>query len=411
MNKSSANSAASGIQLSAPVRILAVTHQFPTPLQPTFASYNRQQFAELSRMHELRVIRPVPWTIAASKWVQGQWMGRGPFAVGSIEVQYPVFYYSPRFGSHLYGQFFEASVRGLVERVVERYRPDVILTSWAHPDGWAAARLAERARLPVVLKVLGSDVLVLPTGRRKKHVVDALCSAARVIAVSQDLARHVISLGVPAERVHVVPEGLSADQFSPGDQDAARVRLGLPRDGKLILFVGSVLRSKGAADLVNACALLRDRGLSFFCRIVGHGADEANVEQSIRACGLADRVACTGVRPHAELVDWYRASDVVTLPSYTEGIPNVLREAIACGKPFVSTRVGGIPEIADPSFSRLVPAGSVGELADALAAMLEHTPRIDPEVVRRLNISWYHSALLLSRHLESAVNSNTRVAQ
>jgi glycosyltransferase involved in cell wall biosynthesis len=392
------------------VRILAVTHQFPTPLQPTFASYNRQQFAELSQMHELRVIRPVPWTIAAAHWARGKWMGRGPSRVGSIEVLYPVFYYSPRVGAQLYGRFFEASVRGLVERVIESYKPDVLLTSWAHPDGWAAARLAHRARLPVVLKVLGSDVLVLSKGRRRKHVADALRSVDTVIAVSQDLARHVVSMGVPAERVHVVPEGLSAEQFSPGDRDAARVRLGLPRDGKLILFVGSVLKSKGAADLVQACGLLRDRGLSFFCRIVGHGADAASVGQLIQTFHLTDRVVCTGVRPHSELVDWYRASDVVTLPSYTEGIPNVLREAIACGKPFVSTHVGGIPEIADRSFSRLVQPGAIVELADALAAMLQQTPSVDPDVVRKINISWHESARLLAGHLESAVASRTGVA-
>ena len=393
------------------MRILAVTHQFPTPLQPTFASYNRQQFAELSRIHELRVIRPVPWTIATASWARGQWMGRGPVHVGSIEVQYPVFYYSPRVGSHLYGKFFEASVRGLVERVIDSYRPDVLLTSWAHPDGWAAARLGRRAGLPVVLKVLGSDVLVLSKGRRRKHVVDALCGADGVIAVSQDLKRNVVSLGVPEERVHVVPEGLSTDQFSPGDQNAARVRLDLPRDGKLILFVGSVLKSKGAADLIRACALLRDRGMAFFCRIVGHGHDAASIDQLIRTCHLTDRVTRTGVRPHAELVDWYRASDIVTLPSYTEGIPNVLREAIACGKPFVSTNVGGIPEIADPSFSRLVPPAAVRELADALAAMLEHTPSVDPDVVRRINISWQESAGLLAGHLESAVAARTRVVR
>src|SRR5664280_316121 len=68
--------------------------------------------------------------------------------------------------------------------------------------------------------------------------------------------------------------------------------------------------------------------------------------------------------------NWYGACDVVALPSYSEGIPNVLREAAACGRPFVATQVGGIPEIADPATSVLVEPGSPEMLADALTDVL-----------------------------------------
>ena len=393
------------------MRILAVTHQFPTAYQPTFAPYNRQQFAELTKMHELCIVRPIPWTIAAAQRLRGQWPGTGPspspLGSSAITMHYPVFYFTPRVGSHLYGQCFEWSVREVVERAIENYRPQVLLTSWAHPDGWAAARFARRAGLPVVLKVLGSDVLVQAAGRRGRYVQEALCDVDAVVAVSEDLARQVVQMGAPPKRVHVVPEGLSTEQFSPGDQGAARARLGLPMAGPLLLFVGSVLKTKGALDLVNACAVLRDRGVSFGCRIVGHGADSGRVAQLIAQRGLADRVVCAGLRPHAELTDWFRASDVVVLPSYTEGIPNVLREAIACGKPFVSTTVGGIPEIADPSLSRLVPPGAVPDLAEALVQMIAKPPRVDPDVVARINISWRESALQLAGHIEVAVAAHS----
>jgi glycosyltransferase involved in cell wall biosynthesis len=82
--------------------------------------------------------------------------------------------------------------------------------------------------------------------------------------------------------------------------------------------------------------------------------------------GLGKNVFLPGSCPHQRTADYYRASDAVVLPSFSEGIPNVLREAVACGKPFVATRVGGIPEIAHPSYSRLVSPGDTMELADAL---------------------------------------------
>jgi glycosyltransferase involved in cell wall biosynthesis len=259
--------------------------------------------------------------------------------------------------------------------------------------------------LPVVLKVLGSDVKVLAKGRRLQPTVEALCGVDAVIAVSEDLARDVVRLGAPRDRVHVVPEGLDKEIFARGDQGAARARLGLPPNGKMILFVGNLLQSKGAVDVVQACAQLRDRGIAFYCRMVGQGSDAAAVERLIRTSHLGEHVSCVGARPHAELADWFRASDVVTLPSYSEGIPNVLREAISCGKPFVSTPVGGIPEITDPSFGILVPAGSIAELAEGLARFVEHTPQVDPNIVSRINISWAESARRLAGHLEAVVDS------
>lgn len=390
------------------MRILALTQLYPTPLQQALAPFNRQQFAELSRLHELKLIRPIPWPIAALQWFRGQSPASLPAPTPGLAVQYPTYYYVPRVRHDLFGPCFERSVRKSVERMIESYRPDVLLTSWAHPEGWATLRFGRRAGIPVVLKVLGSDVLVQAKGRRRAPIVEALSGVDSVIAVSEDLARQTILLGADPSRVHVVPEGLSTALFSPGDQRAARVKLGLPTSGRMLLFVGNLYHAKGAVDVVRACGLLRDRGIQFHCRLVGQGTEAALIERLIHSSNLTDHVACVGARPHAELVDWFRATDVVTLPSYSEGIPNVLREGISCGKPFVSTTVGGIPEISHPSFSLLVPPGSISDLADAYARMLDNPPAVDPAIVLRTNISWEESAQRLAGHLQDAANARPR---
>jgi teichuronic acid biosynthesis glycosyltransferase TuaC len=110
-------------------------------------------------------------------------------------------------------------------------------------------------------------------------------------------------------------------------------------------------------------------------------------------------VTLAGRRPHAELPDWYRASDLAVLPSYSEGLPNVLREAVACGRPFVATRVGGIPEIADPSYSRLVSPGSPPELADAIRAMLAAGPAAEAAAADVRQAGCAESARLLAEQL------------
>lgn len=386
------------------MRILALTHQYPTAFQPTFAPYNRQQFAELAQLHELRIIRPIPWTARVSEAVGLKGKSANPEWLVNITVVHPTYYYPPKMWSHHYGMFFERSVRSVVSRELRTFQPDVILSSWAHPDGWAAVRFGQAAGLPVVLKVLGSDVLIEATGARGARTTEALQGSADVITVSEDLARSVGALGVPADKVHTIPEGISRAIFHRGDRLESRRRLGLPGDGKLILFAGELLVTKGAADLIKACALMRERGVAFQVRFVGQGRERHILEQLVHTHRLTERAFFAGVRPHAELADWYRAADVVALPSHTEGIPNVLRESIACGTPFVSTPVGGIPEIARPSFSRLCEAGAVADLADALAAFLAHPPPVDAILEQQINISWKESAARLAARLQAVVD-------
>jgi glycosyltransferase involved in cell wall biosynthesis len=94
------------------------------------------------------------------------------------------------------------------------------------------------------------------------------------------------------------------------------------------------------------------------------------LKHQIARQGLNDRIFLMGSRDQAELADWYRAADVLALPSRSEGFPNVLLEALACGLPFVASRVGGILEIADCGVGRLVPVGDVEHLVESLRAAI-----------------------------------------
>jgi glycosyltransferase involved in cell wall biosynthesis len=189
------------------------------------------------------------------------------------------------------------------------------------------------------------------------------------------------------------------------------VRLGLPAEGNVLLFVGALLFSKGAGVFLEACALLRQRGLDLGCYLVGHGRDAGRLRALAGRLGLGDRVHLVGSRPQAQLPDWYWACDLVALPSFSEGIPNVLREALMCGRPFVATRVGGIPEIAHPSFSRLVPPGSATEFAAAVAELLAAPPQVEPELVRPYNLTPEESARQLADRLQDAAARSFPAAQ
>lgn len=386
------------------MKILAITNLYPRPGRPTRAAFNRQQFHALAREHDVTVVVPVAWTEAVADRLRGHTFPRPGRDVGGVDVAYPVSWFPPRALRHRYGEFLRASIAPEVRRRVARARPDVILASWAHPDGWAAARLAVEMGLPCVTKVVGTDILVIARGgKRREAVAEGLRAADAVVAVSHDLAGRVADLGVDPGRIRVVHEGLDRGLFGPGDRDAARARLGIGEGPPIILFVGNLLMSKGAGVLVEAVAAMHDRGRAARCWMVGSGRDEPRIRSLIDRLGQSDRIRLAGSVAMADLPAYYHACDVVALPSFSEGIPNVLREALACGRPFVATRVGGIPEIVDPACCRLAVPGSAAALADALGAVLDGGPgRAAP---RDPSGSWVESARALAGVLEEAVAS------
>jgi glycosyltransferase involved in cell wall biosynthesis len=389
------------------MRILAVTNLYPRPGHEAMAPFHRLLFAALTAEHDLTVIAPVPWTAALRRGAS-----RRPYSSWSqnedgIWVARPRSYHTPGMLTPYYGQMFQASIANTFKRLVKRSRPDVVLASWAHPDGWATARLARRHGLPVVIMVIGSDVLV--AGRnpaRRARIAEALRSADAVLAVSRDLAGHVAALGVDPNRLHVIHTGVDLRVFHPGDQSLARSRVGIAAGSRVVLFVGNLLYSKGAGAFLEAIGGLRRRGVDGHGYLLGGGRDEARLRAQAHAADLDAHVTFVGRRSHEQLADWYRAADVVALPSQSEGIPNVLREATACGRPFVATAVGGIPEIADPEVDRLVPLGDLEALVSALSEVLGRPN--DPAVLRSRIVcpSWEESAARLTGILRIVVNNS-----
>jgi glycosyltransferase involved in cell wall biosynthesis len=356
------------------MRILALTNLYPNPLQPHRAPFNRNQLRMLAKQHEVRVIAPIAWT--------DEWSARrcGDAALPSgrrhifdnLLVEHPRYYFPPGILRGWYGRCYRWSVRRAFNEALEQFRPDVVYAPWAYPDGWAAVELGHEAGLPVVIKVHGSDVLLLSrTPGRRRGTVDALQRADHIVAVSQDLADRMVDLGIDSEKIEVVYDGLDLEVFRPGPKAEARARLGLNAGEPMALFVGNLLALKGVEVLLQACARLRTEGLRFTCRLFGQGPMRTRLEQTIRTKKLEDCVHLHGCLSNEQLPDWYRAADVFVLPSYSEGVPNVLLEAAACGTPFIASRVGGIPEIAALGVSRLVPAGDAVQLAEALGDFLK----------------------------------------
>jgi peptidoglycan/xylan/chitin deacetylase (PgdA/CDA1 family) len=234
----------------------------------------------------------------------------------------------------------------------------------------------------------GSDVQVITADRRRERcVVNALRSVDAVITVNQDLKFKVQGRGVHPEKIHPWSQGIDQTVFFPGDRAAARRKLDLPTTGAMLLWVGRMVPVKGLPILLQACALLKTRGIDFRLDLVGDGPLRREIEAECARRGLTEIVHFAGPREPAQLGDWYRAANLSVLSSWSEGLPNVLRESLACGTPFVASKVGGIAEIAG-AHSRLFPAGNATAMAACLADAIAHPQPVDDQP----SSSWDQSA-------------------
>jgi len=355
-------------------RVLVLTGIFPNRSNPTWGVHVFQNVRALSGHADVRVVATVPWVpkaIARGRYKQhagalarDQWEG--------IDVVYPRFFVVPKIARFLHGWEYFYSIRSAVSREINSFRPDVILAYFAYPYGFAAVQLGRMFNLPVVISCRGSDINYMSKPRLQgRMIISSLRASRRVLVMSDEMRARVLSLGVDSARVEIVSNGVDAERFKPMARAQARTALGIERDARVIVCVSRLSHEKGIDVLVDAMKQMHDATRLY---VIGDGAERAALAARVQAAGLEGRVSLALTRPHEEIPRWLAAADVVALPSRTEGMPNAVLEALACGRPVVATAVGGTRElIANPALGTLVPPDDAGALAHALSAALNDT--------------------------------------
>jgi glycosyltransferase involved in cell wall biosynthesis len=186
-----------------------------------------------------------------------------------------------------------------------------------------------------------------------------------VVAVSRPQADELRASGVPARRLHIVPNALAAHP-APLTRADARRALNLPVDGMLAGWVGRVSREKGVDVFIDALSSIDDRVIQG--AILGEGPERGT--EAARAESIAPgRFLWLGAVPDA--ARYFAAFDLFVMSSRAEGLPMVLLEAMAAGTPIVTTNVGGIPDLLSPAEGVLVAPEDPKALATAMRATLD----------------------------------------
>lgn len=363
------------------LRVLVFTTSFPSAVQPEFGIHVKERLRVLAESPEieLRIVAPAPYFPPIKTFKRWYAWSQVPNdeVIDGLSVHRPRYPMIPKVGGLIHAQLIDRASVKYIEKLREQFDFDLIDSHFVYPNGAAAVELGKRFDRPVVITCRGADIAVYPhkaiVGNRVRQ---ALRSADQLIALSDEMRGRMVQLGADDNRITSIPNGVDLTKFDRLDQADARKELRLPPERPIILSVGYRLELKGFHLLVDALALVRRTHPNAMVAIVGGQARWApdylpEIQHRIDEHQLSDHVVLAGTRPQEELKLWYSAADVSCIMSSREGSPNVMMEALACGVPLVSTRVGNVPEIlSDPSLGSMVNERSAQSAAPVLSDAL-----------------------------------------
>jgi len=221
---------------------------------------------------------------------------------------------------------------------------DLLQAYWI-PAGMIALLVKWFTKVPVAINLWGSDFLLLRIPGFAFICRNLLRGADAIICESDYFRDLLHQLGIPKGKIFVIANGIDLGKFKVGDKPSARQQLGLLEGKTIILNIGGMSPVKGQKYLVEAIPeiIAKDKHVQFI--FVGDGEVRKELESLVSASELNPYVLFAGMQNVSQIPLWLNAADIFVLPSLSEGNPNVLLEAMACGLAVVSTAVGGIPDM------------------------------------------------------------------
>ena len=367
---------------SARPSLIVLSSLFPSAQEPLAGVFIRERMFRVGRFLPVTVVAPQPW-FPFQGLLRRWWPGYRPARamreqIDGINVLRPRFLSFPGMLRRLDGVGMALAAFSTVRRLRRQGLADIIDAHFAYPEGFAASLLGRWLGLPFTVTLRGTEPRHSADAALRWRVVDALRRANRVFAVSGSLRELALALGASADRTAVVGNGVDLQRFVPLPRADARRRLGLADDAQVLISVGALVERKGFHRVIELLpALLRQHARLHYL-VVGGPSPEGDIGPRLRAqvatLGLQERVHFLGPVEPQELHVPLSAADAFVLATSNEGWANVFLEAMACGLPVVTTRVGGNAEVVkDDALGIVVPPGDPEPLRAAIEEALDRT--------------------------------------
>jgi teichuronic acid biosynthesis glycosyltransferase TuaC len=359
------------------LKILVITSVFPNEKQPTLGTFVRERMLHVAKYCDVTVVAPAPW-FPLIRFFKKDYRPLVPKIEiqDGLQVYHPKFFNLPGLIKCLDGIFFFFSSILTLYKIKKSFDFDIIDAHFAYPDGLGAVLLGRLFKKPVAITLRGTIVPLSKYRLRRFQISFALKRADIVFSVCKALKDKAVSLGVQEEKIVVVSNGVDTNKFQPINQRDVRELLNLPLDKKIIISIGAIVKRKGFHKIIKALPFIIKRQPDILLVIVGGASVEGNFKSEldllVERLSLQKYVLFAGNVPHRDIYKWINASDIFCLATSNEGWANVLLEALACGKPVVTTTVGGNGEVINSSnYGILVSPEEENGLENALLGAFE----------------------------------------
>lgn len=304
-----------------------------------------------------------------------------------ISVWRPRLFWIPRVfqvGRPYTDLFFSMSVMNVLPKVTANWQPDLVVCDWMLPGGISAARIAHFWKIPLVIKLHGLDMRAISAELNRSnnhraftHFSQIAKYAQLVICNGQGLYDGIIETGLfSADKIVKIPIGVDTDEFYPlnvQDRSKCRQSLNISNNSVVVAFVGSWRKEKGSEDIAEVMPILFEKYLSLHLLVVGPIRDR----KSFNKLRKHKQVHFMGKVKPSHVASFLKISDIFLLPSYREGLPSALLEAMACGVVPIATRVGGIPAVIESGFNGfLLDPGCPNQLLEVLSSVIRNSHTI-----------------------------------
>ncbi len=281
----------------------------------------------------------------------------------------------PGFGFRRFeGRFMARALLPAARHWHREQRFDLVLGVSMLPDAEAAVAVGSALGLPVVSLAVGSDVMVYPHRMPVlwRRLCDTLERVDLPVGVSQSTCKRLAETGRCRREPLCIYLGRDAKEFTPPpDKTRAREQLGWPMDSVVAIYVGGLVETKGMQELVAAAEPLLKKHPRFQLVCVGDGPSRDRLLLLQDRVGRHSAVILPGRIPPQQVPLFLQGADFLVLPSYSEGMPQAVLEAMNCGLAVVATKVGGVPEaVIDGQTGLLVEARNTSRLQAAMERMI-----------------------------------------
>jgi len=271
-------------------------------------------------------------------------------------------------------------------RLHRKHPFDLIHTFWLLPNGFIGAVISKLCKVPLMVALRGSDIFI----SKQNPVFRAMARwtlkhAAMVTSVTPAFFPDLDAFGVLKEKRRLIPNGSHPRLFPApphSQQVALRQQLSIPEGDMVVFALGRIVLKKGFDILIQALPLVQEQVPNVTVIIGGDGTDLGRLKTLAKELGVSAHIRFPGTLPRADVRAYFHIADIFTLPAIfdpkgnVDGCPNVILEAMACGKPVVASRISGIPIVVkDGETGILVEAQNIEALAAALVALLMDKPK------------------------------------